>query len=125
MARQAMGGLITGTIGNLTFYEMGGKFYVRAKSTMTKKKMKRNPAFKRLWEHMEVFGNASSMASKMYYRLIPKEKRYNGLFGKVCTEVCKMLKEGKGKEEIERMVVGRVGEGGGEGGGKVTRFTVY
>src|SRR2546423_2376987 len=110
MARQEMGGCITGTIGNLTFYKMDGKYYVRAKSTITKRKIKRNPAFKRFLENSQEFGKASKMASRMYHTLIPKENRYSGLFGKVCAEVNRMLKAGKSKEEIEMTVRERFGE---------------
>lgn len=43
MARQIGDIIITGTIDDITFYEMDGKGYARHKSSLTGKRVKRDP----------------------------------------------------------------------------------
>jgi hypothetical protein len=61
MARIDKHNKISGSILNLTFYEMGGKSYVRAKSPgLSREKIKNNPRLAKTRAVIEEFGRASS-----------------------------------------------------------------
>ena len=74
MARQAGELFITGSIDGLCFYQMKGRYYVRTESSLTSKRVKRDPKFKRTMALANIFGEASRIASKVY-RALPVEQR--------------------------------------------------
>lgn len=52
----------TGTLGNLVAYELNGKIIVRTKSSLTKDRIKKDPAFVRTRESNQEFGGASTIS---------------------------------------------------------------
>ena len=54
---------------NLTFYKMNGQYFVRSKSSLTRKRVKRAACFKKTREFAAKLGRASSIASGVYKQL--------------------------------------------------------
>ncbi len=90
MARQT--GLIrfTGTIGNFTFYKMREAFFARRKSTLSGKRVKKDPVFQRTMQNANSFRIAVGLASQVYRPLPAAQKAkkfYNGLVGLAQTKL--------------------------------------
>lgn len=98
MARQSGDILITGTIENLCFYKMEGKYYVRAKSSLKGKRVKADPAFKKTMYYAGMLANASKIASVVYKKL-NEEQKAKGLYRKMTGEAMQLLKTGATYEE--------------------------
>lgn len=99
MARQIGDIKITGTIGDVTFYRMGGEYYARMKSSLTAKKVKTHPHFAMTRMYAKWLGEASKMASEVY-RTLPKEERKYAVFCRLKTVAHKLVKEGVVREEV-------------------------
>ncbi|TAN15269.1 MAG: hypothetical protein EPN37_09945 [Chitinophagaceae bacterium] len=72
---------ITGTIDNVCFYKMDGVYYARMKSSLTRKRVLKNAAFRLTRAHAATLGEASKIASRVY-RLISKVQRKHNHPGK-------------------------------------------
>jgi len=103
MAIQGAGFKIIGSIEDMNFYVANGKFIVRTKPCVSRNVLKKSKKFKRSREAAKRFGDGAKIASKIY-RDMPKEKKVHGLFGKVVAVASKALKEGRSKEEVEKVV---------------------
>src|SRR5690348_12755680 len=82
-----------GTQDNLTIYIMNGEYIVRTKSSLTGKRVKRDPAFAKTMMYAGWLKQGSRIASRIYKQL-PQDarvyKRYRELTGKAMS----LLKEG-------------------------------
>ena len=56
MAKQVGDIILIGTIDDITFYMMEGKGYARKKTSLTGKRVKRDPRFKRTMQSANRFG---------------------------------------------------------------------
>jgi hypothetical protein len=97
MARQAGPIKIEGTIGNLCFYRMDGAFYVRQKSSLSRKRVLRDPEFARSRVAAGRFGVAVKLASSVYRRL-PKVEKGHGVIGRLTAIANKLLCAGLDRE---------------------------
>lgn len=104
MAKQAGDFLIEGTIDELTFYKMDGKYYVRMKSSLTGKKFWKHKAFERSRQSCNRFSEGNKLASKLY-RMIGEEKRQYKLFCFLKKRAILLLKEGKSLPETEEVLM--------------------
>jgi len=95
MAKQTGPVKITGTIGNICFYEMDGEYYARLKSSLTGKRVKKDPRFRRTMEFASFLGLASKIASEIYSTL----PRQRGLYRKIVGMAMQLLKLGVEREE--------------------------
>jgi hypothetical protein len=106
MARQTGVHKITGTIGNLCFYKMEEKFYVRTRSSLTSKRVKNDPKFKQTMQYANLLAEASTIASSLYKKLNERQK-IKGLYRKLTGEVMYLLKKGitrtKATHELEKI----------------------
>ena len=66
---------LQGTIQEITFYQRNGKWFARAKSSLTGKKVKKSPRFKRSMENMREFG-ATSVITKQVWACFPKNWKH-------------------------------------------------
>lgn len=57
MCKQTELGFIEGTIGDLTFYKVGEQYYVRKKTSLTRKRVLKSPEFVRTRENAKEFRN--------------------------------------------------------------------
>ena len=90
---------ITGTIDNLTFYKMNGIYYVRKKSSLSRKKVLTAPSFERTRMHAGEFKIASKIASRLY-RPIKKEDKSIHLFRKMVGRAKTLLHKGNQIDQI-------------------------
>src|SRR5688500_10816287 len=65
MARQEGIILLTGPVGNLSFYRMNGEYFARKKSGVSGEQIKSEPAYARTRENIAEFGRAS-LATKLF-----------------------------------------------------------
>ena len=107
MAKQIGDIILVGTIDDITFYEMDGKGYARHKSSLTGKKVKRDPRFKRTMESAHRLGRGSQLASKVY-RSLPREAQVYALFKELKRIAILAIKEGKSEEDLFALLQQRV-----------------
>ena len=93
MARKAGPIFITGSIDNLCFYKMGGQYYVRKKSSLDGKRVRRDKAFAVTMKNAELMGKGSSVASSVY-RLVPVSCRGIVLFRAITSAAISLLRKG-------------------------------
>jgi hypothetical protein len=107
MAKQIGDIIITGTIDDITFYEMEGRGYARKKSTLTGKKVKRDPRFKRTMQSAHRLGRGSQLASKVY-RSLPRPEQVYTLFKELKRIAVLAIKDGKGEADVMLLLQQRV-----------------
>ena len=107
MAKQTGDIIIVGTIDDITFYKMEGKGYARKKSSLTGKRVKRDPRFKRTMQSAGRFGKGNQLASRVY-RSLPREKQVYALFKELKRTAILAIKEGKGEAEVLILLQQRV-----------------
>ncbi|WP_343305481.1 hypothetical protein AAHN97_28585 [Chitinophaga niabensis] len=95
MAKQTGPVKLEGTIGNICFYKMGDEYYARLKSSLTGKRVKKDPRFRRTMEFASFLALAAKIASEIYCTL-PKQR---GLYRKIVGMAMELLKLGIEKEE--------------------------
>jgi hypothetical protein len=103
MARQAGSFFIRGCFNNICFYPLAGNHYARAKSSLTKRRVKNDPAFRETMQYARLLGEASGLASGIYLKL-RKEERNLLIFRKLTGMVMKLLKEERSTEEIRNVL---------------------
>ena len=74
MAKQAGDIKISGTIGQLTFYQVDGKYYVKAKSEISRARIMKDKCFTLTRRNAAWFALAQRIAAEVYH-LLPKDKR--------------------------------------------------
>jgi hypothetical protein len=122
MAKQAGDFFIEGTIDDLTYYKMEGKYYVRMKSSLTGKKFWKRKAFERSRQSCKRFSEGNKLASKLY-RMIREEKRVCKLFCFLKKRAIQLLKDGKTSSEAEEMLMDHLMEFGMNGKTGSTKCT--
>jgi hypothetical protein len=93
MAKQSGAHIITGTIDNLCFYRMEGKYYVRMKHSLNGERVKKDPAFSNTMQYASMLASASVIASALYKRLTAQQK-VKGLFRSITGQAMQLLKAG-------------------------------
>ncbi len=90
-----VGGLppFIGTRDNLTIYFMKGEYIVRTKSSLTGKRVKRDPAFARTMENAGRLKKASGIASLIYKRM-PADSRVYKQYRELVGKAMGLLKDG-------------------------------
>jgi hypothetical protein len=107
MAKQIGDIIIVGTIDDITFYKMDGKGYARMKSSLTGKRVKKDPRFKRSMQSAQRLGRGSQLASKVY-RKLPRQEQAYALFKELKSIAVLAIKEGKSEEEVMKQLQQRV-----------------
>ncbi len=103
MARQ-VGTKITGTLDELTFYQINGNFYVRKKPQLNRKKYLHHPSYKKLRDNNNIFKKAVRITSYLH-GLLPAEERRFGAFAKITGWVIKRLQEGLTEDDIYQLII--------------------
>ena len=99
MAKQKGPVYITGTKDGITYYEMNGKHYARRKSSLSRKRVKNDPAFELTRAYAGLMAAASQLAAAVYRRL-PKDKKKHALYRTLTGQALQLLKRGMDKELI-------------------------
>jgi hypothetical protein len=100
MAKQSGTVFFEGTIDDLTFYKMNGKYYVRKKSRLTGKRVKKDPQFENSMRNANLFGRSAKLASKVY-RQLPKEKKGHGIIGDMTAVARQLLWAGMSEQAAQ------------------------
>jgi len=100
MAKQAGHIRIRGTIGNLTYYQMGGEDYVRMKSSLTRKDFKTKKCFEGSRRSSTRFGAGNIIASEVYQSLPATQKVYS-LFPSLRTKAIALVKQGLARADVK------------------------
>lgn len=82
-----------GTRDNVTIYLMNGEYFIRSKSSLTGKRVKRDPAFARTMEYAGWLKKASVIAS-LVYRQLPENGRVYKQYRELVGKAMGLLKEG-------------------------------
>jgi hypothetical protein len=94
------------TIGNLTFYLMEGRNFVRKKSSLTRRKVLYSPAFERTRHNASLMGRASKIGSFLFNSL-PAHWRQSWMYRSFTGEAYTLLKKGKEEREIRQFLYDR------------------
>lgn len=95
--------IIRGTYNNTTWYVMNGIGYVRGKSKLTGKRVKKSPKFKKTMELAHKLGEASSLASTLYQTVEPKNKSIR-LFRLITGMVITGFRKGNTEDDVIKEV---------------------
>ena len=107
MAKQVGDIILVGTIDDITFYEMDGKGYARKKTSLTGKRVKKDPRFKRTMESANRFGKGNQLASKVY-RSLPRPRQVYALFKELKRIAILGIKEDMSEAEVLVLLQQRV-----------------
>jgi hypothetical protein len=104
MARVRGGVPISGTIGNVTFYQMYGRTYVRSKSSLTRKRVLKSKEFEKTRKHAGHFGIAAKIGS-VIYKALPLDLRSERWFYRaIAGEAASLLYKGMQEEEVKELL---------------------
>lgn len=82
---------ITGMVCGICFYRMKGVYYARQKSSLSGKRVKKDPAFTGTMRNAGLLGKAAKIASERYQLTVPKAERsrskYREMVGVVMREL--------------------------------------
>lgn len=92
-----------GCIEHLCFYRMWNQDFLRTKSTLTRKRVKSDPAFAKTMKEANLLGRAAKLAS-VIYKALPKEFRQFWMYRAFTGEIMVMLGNGKSEKEAEQMM---------------------
>jgi hypothetical protein len=102
MARLLLPPPFTGTRENICVYKWKEEYYVRAKSTLSSKRVKTAPEFKRSMENAALLAKASKIASEIYRSR--KEKNFHQ-YRLLTGQAIRRLKSGLEEEEVKRKLL--------------------
>ena len=103
MARIDSGPVTSGTVGGATFYQMNGRQYVRAKSSLTRKRVLKDKAFENTRKCASDLGKAAQIGSVIYHAL-PREIKVQWMYRAITGEAASMLYEGEDQQEVEEFL---------------------
>ena len=104
MGKQAGNIKLERTLGRLVFYKMDGEYYVRTKSSLTAKRVKKDPRFRLTMVNAGLMGRASKIGS-VVYKALPVEFRKFWMYRSFTGEALKMLKGGMMEEEVREKLM--------------------
>jgi hypothetical protein len=99
MAKQTGPVKISGTIGGISFYRLYEEHYARSKSSLTRKRVKHDPAFKNTMSYAALLANAAKIASIIYHTL-PVEQKSRKKYQEMTGKAMQLLKKEMDTETI-------------------------
>jgi hypothetical protein len=109
MAKQTGDYKITGTYDGVTYYQMDGEYYARAKSSLKGSRVKRDPRFRRTMEWARRLAKGSQLASGVY-RSLPRQEQAYSLYQELKSLAIQALKEGMREAEVVALLRCRLKE---------------
>ncbi|WP_315817079.1 hypothetical protein [Paraflavitalea speifideaquila] len=82
---------VTGTIGPVCIYQMYGRYYLRTRSSLTGKRVKKDTAFRKTMMYAGLLAKASRIASAVY-TAVPAHRKQHALYRKLTGEAMQWLK---------------------------------
>jgi len=99
MAKQTGPIKISGTIGGISFYRLYEEHYARSKSSLTGKRVKYDPAFKKTMNYAALLASAAKIASVIYHTL-PVEQKNRKKYQEMTGKAMQLLKKEMDTETI-------------------------
>src|SRR5262245_55413716 len=93
-----------GTFGDLTFYKMEGQHYCRSKSSLTGKRVKTSPEFKRTMVYASLMARASKIGSTIY-KALPEGWRECWMYRSFTGEALTLLKNNPYTDEEVKQIL--------------------
>ncbi|HVT86767.1 MAG TPA: hypothetical protein VHD35_16295 [Chitinophagaceae bacterium] len=103
MAKQIGPLFVCGTYHNTCFYRSEGHYYVRSKSSLSRRRVKRDPVFAATRLHARWMGEASVIASEIYRRLHAGRKN-RSVYQQLTGKAFRLLKQGNNKDEVRELL---------------------
>jgi hypothetical protein len=103
MGKMAKGIHFTGTIGNISYYEIDGQTYVRIKSSLTRERVLKDKKFEKTRKYAGDLGRASRIGSAVY-RALPADIKGRWIFRAITGEAASLLYEGKSEQEVRNIL---------------------
>lgn len=88
----------------MTGYIMNGKGYIRSKSSLTAKRVKTSPEFKKTMQLARKLGEASSLAAELY-KTVPQDFKSIQLFRRITGLVITGFRKGNSEKEVKQEVL--------------------
>jgi hypothetical protein len=104
MAKQAGQFVFTGTVGDATGYKMNGKYYLKTKSEISRRKIRTHRNFSLTRRNAKWFGEAVKLAQKIYYELPPDERDQYKTWYPLRNRAQELVRKGTPEEEIVRLL---------------------
>jgi len=99
MAKQEGPFFLNRTIGNLCFYYMEGQYYARKKSSLTGKRVKTSPRFRRTMEYAQMMGCSSKIGSAVF-KALPGRFKESWMYRAFVGEAMGMFKQQMTYKEV-------------------------
>lgn len=106
MGKLNNGVLFSGTIGPICYYQMYGITYVRAKSTLERKRVLKSKEFEKTRKYASNFAIAAKLASPIY-KSLPPEHRARWIYRTIAGEAASLLYKGKTEKEVNEILLGK------------------
>ena len=91
------------TLGNITFYQMNGKWYARRKSSLTGKRVKKDPRFHKTRVQAGFFARGSKIAASVY-RDLQEGQRELSHYRALVAAATKLLRAGRTDAEVISLI---------------------
>jgi hypothetical protein len=103
MGRMAKGIHFTGTIGNICYYEVDDRTFVRSKGSLTKKRVLEDKEFEKTRKFAGDLGRASRIGS-FIYKALPADIKGRWIFRAITGEAASLLYEGKSEQVVKDLL---------------------
>ena len=104
MAKQAGQFVFTGTVGDATGYKMNGKYYLKTKSEISLRRIRRDYRFSNTRRNAKWFGEAVKLAQKIYYELDRCDRSQHKVWYPLRNRAQELVRKGLAEEEIIRLL---------------------
>jgi hypothetical protein len=121
MGKMPVGVHFTGTIGNICYYEVGDRTFVRIKSSLTRKRVLKDKKFASTRKHAGDLGKAAQLASPVY-RALPSDIKGRWIFRAITGEIASLLYAGKTEQQAKDIVWAKYIENTGAGNEEAIRL---
>lgn len=91
--------LFTGTLDEFCFYQRGGRYYFRSRSSLTAERVKKDPAFAKTRHFAALLAQASRIGSAVYATLLVNERKHR-MYRQFTGEAMTWLKIGWTPENV-------------------------
>jgi hypothetical protein len=103
MAIMEKGVHVSATVGNVCFYQMGGRTYQRKKSSLTRKRVLKSKSFEKTRKCAADLGRAARIGS-VIYKALPGDIRDRWIYRAITGEAASLLYEGKEEQEVKDLL---------------------
>jgi hypothetical protein len=104
MAKQTGPFVFEGTVGDATGYKMNGKYYLKTKSEISRRRIREHRNFSLTRRNAKWFGEAVKLAQKIYYELDRCDRNQHKVWYPMRNRAQELVRKGTPEEEIIRLL---------------------